>query len=116
VAVGLVRRGDILLVNFAPARDNEADSIRPAVVMTNNVANANGTVIAVVPLTSNVERVYAFQLFMPNGRTGLNEDSKAQVEQLRSVALSRVVRRLGFVPDDLMAELDARVKEHLGLS
>ncbi len=116
MAVGRIRRGDILLVNFTPARDNEANYTRPAVVLTNNVANANGTVIAVVPLTSNVERVYAFQLFLPGGRTSLNEDSKAQVEQLRSVALSRVIQRLGFVPDDLMADLDARAKEHLGLT
>lgn len=115
MAVGLIRRGDILLVNFSPARESEANYIRPAVVLTNNAANANNVVITVVPLTTNLNRVYPFQLRLPHERTGLDEDSKAQVEQLRSVALSHVLRRLGQVPPDLMPELDARVREHLAL-
>ena len=115
MAVGLIRRGDIFLVNFAPARENEANYTRPAVVLTNNAANANATVITVVPLTTNIERVYAFQLLLSHQRTDLNDDSKAQVEQLRSVALSRVLRRLGHVPEDLMAQLDERIRLHLAL-
>lgn len=116
MAIGLIRRGDILLVDFGPARDNEANFIRPAVVLTNNAANANNVVISVVPLTTNLGRIYPFQLLLLHQRTGLDEDSKAQVEQLRSVALSRVLRRLGFVPDDLMVLLSARVREHLALN
>ncbi|WP_339097675.1 type II toxin-antitoxin system PemK/MazF family toxin [Deinococcus sp. VB343] len=112
----LIRRGDIFLVNFAPARENEANYTRPAIIVTNNVANAENVVVTVVPLTSNTERVYDFQLLLPLERTELNQDSKAQVEQLRSVALSRVSRRLGHVPTDLMAELDARIRLHLALS
>lgn len=115
MALGLLRRGDILLVDFAPARDGEANLVHPAVVITNNAANLNGSSIVVVPLTSNTERVYPFQVLLPTERTGLNKDSKAQVELLRVVAVSRVRRSLGFVPDDLMGELDARVREHLAL-
>ena len=116
MAIGLIRRGDLVLVDFSPARSNEANFTRPAVVLTNNAANANNVVISVVPLTTDLGRVYPFQLLLPHQRTGLDEDSKAQVEQLRSVALSRVLRRLGFVPDDLMVQLSARVVEHLALN
>ncbi|MBZ9713388.1 MULTISPECIES: type II toxin-antitoxin system PemK/MazF family toxin [Deinococcus] len=115
MAKGLIRRGDICLVNFAPARENEADNIRPAVIVTNNAANAQNVVVTVIPLTTNVERVYHFQVLLPNQRTGLDHDSKAQVEQIRSVALSRVRKRLGQVPADLMAELDDRIRLHLAL-
>lgn len=115
MAIGLIRRGDIYLVNFAPARENEADSLRPAVVVTNNAANAQNVVVTVIPLTTNVERVYHFQLLLPNQRTGLDHDSKAQVEQIRSVALSRVRKRLGQVPADLLKELDGKMRLHLGL-
>ena len=115
MAIGLIRRGDIFLVDFSPARSNEANFTRPAVVVTNNASNAQNVVITVVPLTSNTERVYSFQLLLPNERTDLDADSKAQVEQLRSVALSRVLRRLGHVPEDLMRELDGRIRLHLAL-
>lgn len=115
MGVNLLRRGDIYLVNFAPARENETNYTRPAIIVTNNTSNAENVVITVVPLTSNIKRIYDFQLLMPNQRTGLNADSKAQVEQIRSVAVSRVLRRLGHVPADLMSELDARIRLHLAL-
>lgn len=115
MAVGLVRRGDILLTNFEPAREGEANRIHPAVVVTNNAANAIAPVIVVVPLTSNIERIYPFELALPNNRTGLNLDSKAQVQLVRAVSLTRLLRRLGQVPLDLMLELDGRLREHLAL-
>lgn len=115
MALGLIRSGDICVVNFAPARASEADHIRPAVIVTNNAANAQNAVITVVPQITNVERVYHFQLLLPDGRTGLEHDSKAQVEQIRNVALSRVIKRLGQVPADLMQELDGKIRLHLAL-
>ena len=111
----LLRRGDIVLVDFAPSRPNEADYLRPAVVATNNQANALAPVVIVVPLTSNLATVYPMQLFLPAERTGLDRDSKAQVELLRHVTLGRIQKVLGYLPTDLMAQLDIRLREHLAL-
>ena len=110
-----VRRGDIVLTDFGPAREHEADFVRPAVVITNDQANRYGNAIAVVPLTSKVDDVYAFQLLLPRINTGLDRDSKAQVELLRSVSRSRLKRVLGAVPAKLMAQLDRLLAEHLAL-
>lgn len=115
MAVNLVRRGDIFLVHFGPARAGEPDFKRPAIVITNNVANAGADAVTVIPLTSNTEKVYDFQLFLPTERTGLNLDSKAQTELVTCVAVTHLLRRLGHVPADLMTELDARIRLHLGL-
>ncbi len=111
----LLRRGDIVLVDFAPARPAEAGYVRPAVIVTNNQANAFAPVVMVVPLTSNLEKVYPVQLFLPAERSGLDRDSKAQVELLRHVTLQRVQKTLGHLPADLMAQLDMRLREHLAL-
>ncbi len=108
-------RGDIVLVDFEPARRAEANKVRPAIVITNDQANEHGSSVVVVPLTGNTERIYPFQLFMPKQQTGLEKDGKAQVELLRSVSRSRVGRRLGIMPRALLAELDQRLKLHLGL-
>ena len=115
MALGLIRRGDILLIEFGPARRAEADFVRPAVVITNNMANAGADAITVIPLTSNLSSVYAFQLLLPTERTGLNQDSKAQTELIGSVAITRVRKRLGHVPEDLMMQLSERVRLHLAL-
>lgn len=110
-----LRRGDIVLVDFEPARPAEADKIRPAVVVTNDQANAYGSSLVVVPLTSNTARSYPFQLLLPAVATGLTTDSKAQVELVRSVSRSRVRQRVGALPLGPLADLDDRLRRHLGL-
>ncbi|WP_135228503.1 type II toxin-antitoxin system PemK/MazF family toxin [Deinococcus fonticola] len=115
MAVGLIRRGDIFLTHFGPARAGEPDFKRPAVVITNNVANAKADALTVVPLTSNLNTVYDFQLLLPTERTGLNLDSKAQTELITCIAVSRIGKRLGQVPEELMTELDGKIRLHLAL-
>ena len=110
-----VARGDILLVDFEPARHTEANKIRPAVVITNNQANLFGTNLMVTPLTSNVSRIYPFQLFLPSEDTGLDQDSKAQVELTRSVSKSRLGRTVGALPPHLLDALSKRLRLHLEL-
>lgn len=115
----LLRRGAIVAVSFDPATGSEAAKVRPAVVVSNNTANAAaaraGGVITVVPLTSNTRRVYPFQVLIPAAQTGLPRDSKAQAEQLRSVSVTRIRDAAGWMPDDLMRELDAAIRVHLAL-
>ena len=115
MAVGLIRRGDIFLMHFGPARAGEPDFKRPAVVITNNVANATADALTVIPLTSNLNTVYDFQLLLPTERTGLNLDSKAQTELMTCIAVTRLGKRLGHVPPDLMQELDGKIRLHLAL-
>jgi mRNA interferase MazF len=115
-----MRRGEIVSVAFDPARGSEAAKSRPAVVVSNDAANATATrlgrgVITVVPVTGNIERVYPFQVLLPAGQTGLPRDSKAQAEQVRSVTVERVGGRLGQLPAALMTELDRALRIHLGL-
>jgi mRNA interferase MazF len=115
-----MRRGDIYLVDLEPARGAEADKARPAVIVSNDVANATAArfgrgVVTVVPLTSNLAHVYPFQVVLPAARTGLQRDSKAQAEQLRSVDVARVGERLGLVPFALLSRVDDAIRIHLGL-
>jgi len=44
-----------------------------------------------------------------------SRDSKAQAEQVRSIAVERVGGRLGVVPNAVMLELDAALRLHLDL-
>jgi mRNA interferase MazF len=115
-----MRRGEIVTVNLDPARGSEAAKTRPAVVVSNDAANATATrlgrgVITVVPVTSNVARVYPFQVLLAAGQTGLARESRAQAEQVRSVAVERVGQRVGQLSPALVTELDQALRVHLGL-
>lgn len=115
MALGLIRRADIILTDFSPGREGEADRLHPAIIVSNNKVNAAHFVFVVVPMTSNLDRIYEFDVLLPSHQTELNKDSKAQVNLIRHVSDTRLRQRLGFVPDDLMLELDERILEHLGL-
>lgn len=115
-----MRRGEVYLVDLEPIQGSEAGKTRPAVLVSNDAANrvasrtSNG-VVTVVPVTSNVKRVYPFQVLLPADRCGLRVDSKAQAEQVRSVSAGRLVRRVGALPTALVAELDDALRRHLSL-
>jgi len=115
-----MRRGQIRVVDLAPARGAEADKRRPAVIVSNDGANRMAStlghgVLTVVPVTSSVERVYPFQVLLPSGTAGLKRDSKAQAEQVRAIAVERIGDLLGSLPDEAMAALDGALRLHLAL-
>ena len=113
-------RGEIRLVDLDPVRGSEASKRRPAVLVSNDRANTVAQrlgrgVVTVVPVTSNVERVFPFQALLPADETGLRMDSKAQAEQVRSVAVERIGPAVGRVPSPLMVALDDALRLHLQL-
>jgi mRNA interferase MazF len=115
-----MRRGEICLVDVEPVRGAEASKTRPAVIVSNDGANIAATrlgrgVVTVIPVTSNVERIYPFQVLLAAAATGLQRDSKAQAEQVRSVAVERMGARVAVVPAFLMAQLDEALRLHLSL-
>jgi mRNA interferase MazF len=115
-----VRRGEICVVDLDPARGTEASKRRPAVIVSNDGANIAAErlrrgVVTVVPVTSNTDHVYPFQVSLPAEECGLDRDSKAQAEQVRSVAFERIGRRIGTLTPELVAALDEALRLHLAL-
>jgi mRNA interferase MazF len=115
-----MRRGEVRLVDLDPTRGAEANKRRPAVIVSNDGANTAAErlgrgVITVVPVTSNVARIYPFQVYLEAVSTGLEHDSKAQAEQVRAVAVGRVGPRVGRLTGELVATLDEALRLHLAL-
>jgi mRNA interferase MazF len=115
-----VRRGEIRLVNIQPVRGAEANKRRPAVIVSNDGANAVAErlgrgVVAVVPVSSNTRRIYPFQVLLRSADTGLDCDSKAQAEQVRSVAVERIGALVGTLPPVAIMALDEALRLHLAL-
>lgn len=115
-----MRRGEIWLVDLEPARGSEADKRRPAVIVSNDGANGAAErsrrgVVTVVPLTSSIRRILPFQVLLARGDTGLAIDSKAQAEQVRSIAVERLGMKVGALPESIMTELEEALRLHLGL-
>ena len=115
-----MRRGDIRIANLDPVVGSEAAKRRPVVIVSNDGANTTAArlergVVTVVPVTSNVQRIYPFQVLLPAADCGMRTDSKAQAEQVRSVAIGRIGDAVGRVPPPLMTMLDDALRLHLSL-
>ena len=115
-----MRRGDVVWIDLDPTRGSEADKRRPAVVVSNDGANRTAQalgrgVVTVVPITSQTQRVYPFQVLLPTKCCGLPKSSKAQAEQIRSVAVQRVGTVAGRLTTPLLAQLDEAIRLHLAL-
>ena len=117
----VLRRGDMFWVNLDPTRGGEIAKRRPAVIVSNDGVNTaahryNRGVVTVVPVTSNTERVFPFQAFIDAAdHPGLRTDSKAQAEQVRTVDVSRIGRRITALNPETMKRLDAALRLHLAL-
>ncbi len=115
-----MRRGEIRWVDLDPARGAESRTRRPAVIVSNDGANATASrlgrgVVTVVPVTSSTDRIHPFQVLLTATATGLPRDAKAQAEQIRSVAVERVGARVGRVSGDDLSALDDALRLHLAL-
>lgn len=113
-------RGEIRLVNLDPVVGSEAAKLRPAIIVSNDALNATTMslergVVTVVPITSNVKKVYPFQVRLPRESSGLRRESKAQAEQIRAVSIARIGDRIGRIGADAQEQLDIALRLHLAL-
>ncbi|WP_426565875.1 type II toxin-antitoxin system PemK/MazF family toxin [Angustibacter sp. McL0619] len=115
-----MRRGEVRYADLASALGSEADKRRPVVLVSNDGANVAAErqgcgVVTVVPITSNVARLFAFQVRLSAHDCGLATDSKAQAEQVRSIDVRRLGEAIGRLDSATMRQLDEALRLHLGL-
>ena len=110
-----IKRGDLFLVNFDPTVGAEAKKIRPALVVLNDINNLHSPIISIAPITSNVIKVYSFEVQIPPGTSGLRTRSKVMVNQTRAVDKIRLIKKLGTLPEKIMIEVNQSLKLHYDL-
>jgi len=110
-----VKRGEVFLVNFDPTVGAEAKKTRPAVVVSNDVNNAHSPIVSISPITSNVTKIYSFEVEIPSGTGGLRTRSKIMVNQTRAVDKIRLIRKLGHLSEGLMDSINQALKLHFAI-
>ncbi len=107
------RRGEIYMVNFNPARGSEQAGIRPALVVSNDVANKVSPNVTVVAITKTIpKRQYPFNVHLPAG--DLPREGTILCAQLMTISKERLMRHRGQVDDQIMAAVDEGLRAHLG--
>ena len=111
----MIRRGEVYWIDFRGAVGAEIQKIRPAVVVSSNGHNAHMRTVTIIPFSSRGAPIEHHEVSVPSGVVGDGRPSRLKIHQLRAVDKSRVGRKLGVLPAELMPALEESLLEHLGI-
>lgn len=106
-----MNRGDVYFIDFDPAVGEEIQKTRPAVIVSNDSINAKLQRVQVIPITSNIEKIYSNEApVLVSGKHG-----KALASQLTTVSKQRIGQKLGRLNQIEMAAIDKAIFWQLDL-
>lgn len=108
-----IRRGDIYWVRFGKTVGTEIRDPHPAVIISNNWQNEKGSRVVVLPMSSKIEKIYPFDIYV--GKVIPNyKESKIMCEQIKSVSKKRLSKnKVGVLTPELLAKAEIKVKKVL---
>ena len=110
----VMKRGEIYFANLDPTIGSEIKKKRPVLLISNDANNRAASTITVIPITSNVSKVYPFEVLLSQGDSGLSKPSKAQCHQIRTISKLRIEgKRAGLVKQAILERIKIALKLHL---
>ncbi|MEO0348871.1 MAG: type II toxin-antitoxin system PemK/MazF family toxin [Cyanobacteria bacterium P01_A01_bin.15] len=106
-------RGDIFLVQLPTSEQREEKGKRPAIAVQTD--GASSPMLMVVPVTSSLQAMrFSFTVQIePSAQNGLTKVSVAMVFQLRALDRKRLLRKIGQLESNFLAEIDAAIWQML---
>ncbi len=109
-----MKRGEIYFANLDPTVGSEIRKKRPVLIVSNNANNKAASTVTIVPITSNTNKVYPFEVLMETKDCGLPKLSKAQCHQIRTISKIRIVgKAVGLANKEIMLKIKSALKLHL---
>jgi len=110
-----LKRGEIWLADLNPTQGSEQAGIRPVIIFQNDLVSQFSTTTIAIPLTTNQRRAtLPICLLIEQGNAGLSQGSVALCFQMRVLDKTRLIRLLGQLNPEIIAQLEDVVLLTLG--
>jgi len=116
-----IKRGDILYVDLGVQYQGSMQgSMRPVVVVSNNMANRHSTVLTVVPLSTKIFKkrklpTHVFIFISAYKTEGLEQHSIALCEQVTALNFDRIIEHMGKVDEETLGRITEGVQVQVGV-
>ena len=110
-----IRRGDMFYANLNPIIGSEQGNTRPVLVVQNNLGNMHSPTVVVVPITQSLNKKPLPTHVVIQKSSGLNNDSMALVEQIRTIDRSRLAGYIGHIDSKVQADIDTALSVCIGI-
>ena len=113
-----IKRGEIYLVDWNPARGSEQAGQRPALIIQNNIANAvSGYPVTIVCAISTKLKGYpSMVLVHPSAENGLPQVSEVNSAQIMTIQKERLIHRIGFLSAPEMKQVEEKLAYMLSIT
>jgi mRNA interferase MazF len=99
------RQGDLWFAQLNPVVGHEQGGIRPVLVVSGDHFNSlPSELLTVLPLTSR-DRGLAWHFRLDEGTGGLSKTSFVLCEQIRTISMRRLARKIGSVHPSILNEV-----------
>ena len=110
-----VHRGDIYYADLSPVVGSEQGGIRPVLIVQNDIGNKYSPTVIVCAVTSKLTKAkLPTHVEFSQGECGLNKDSVALMEQLRTLDKRRLKSKIGQIDKDKSKQIDKALLISLG--
>lgn len=105
-----MKRGTVVWVNLSDAHPPEMGKVRPAVVLSNSILNAQLDSVVLVPLSTQPGEIWPLRVKVAAGG---RKPGFAVVPGVRQAAKARLLDTIGLLPAADLAKLQHGVGEYL---
>lgn len=107
----MMKRGEVWWINFEPSIGGEIRKQRPAVIVSNDAANLHLNRVQVVPITSNVDKIYPSEAYV----TFRGKKAKAMADQITTVSKKRLINSAGSIYNTEMESISKAISTQLDI-
>ena len=110
----MIKRGELYYADLSPVVGSEQGGIRPVLIVQNDVGNKYSPTVIAVAVTSQIGKARLPTHIALDTTCGLQRDSVALTEQVRTLDKRRLKDRIGALDDKAMQKVNDALLISLG--